>query len=392
MAIGKLLEYKEHLFNNIYKRSKLQENHDQAGLALTKLKGYLKYDTRWEYDGDGEPYLIDNVNEPPLYTIQWTAKESGSHLGVYSVEVAEDDDWDSTVVYNFSDVRSTYQKIEDIMRPFSIFNEGKVFPFANSIRISSEQDDYEPTFINKVKYYPFSIEDDGKKYYFDEHGNSVKHIWNAICFGTKEEALDFGNEHLIFGELDVEEVTKTEQVLDSFNEGIDDFPKSNRAMWRFAKRKHDDTKATRKYSGAPYFVHPESVAQIIQAYGGDRALVNCGLAHDLIEDAGVTIEDLAEKFGKKVALIVDELTNDNREISKLGKEAYMSRKLENLSDEALFCKLADQMYNLLDYPNETQAKRILKNLLFIKDRPKKGHIKDIYDDTLNTAFYVCSKF
>ena len=55
---------------------------------------------------------------------------------------------------------------------------------------------------------------DGEKYYFDKHGNSVKHIWNAISFGTKEEALDFGNEHLIFGELNVEEVTKTEQVLD----------------------------------------------------------------------------------------------------------------------------------------------------------------------------------
>lgn len=108
-------ESKEQLFDNIYKRSKLQENHDQAGRALTKLKGYLKYDTRWEYDGDGEPYFVDNVNEPPLYTVQWTAKESGSHLGFYSVEVAEDDDWDSTVVYNFSDVRSTYQKIEDVV-------------------------------------------------------------------------------------------------------------------------------------------------------------------------------------------------------------------------------------------------------------------------------------
>jgi (p)ppGpp synthase/HD superfamily hydrolase len=163
-------------------------------------------------------------------------------------------------------------------------------------------------------------------------------------------------------------------------------------MWRFAKRKHDDTKATRKYSGAPYFVHPESVAQIIQAYGGDKTLVNCGLAHDLMEDAGVTIEDLAEKFGEKVAFIVEELTNDNREILKLGKENYMNKKLENLSDEALFVKLADNLYNLLDHANESQAKRILKNLLFIKDRNKKGRIKDIYDDALNTAFYVCSKF
>lgn len=177
-----------------------------------------------------------------------------------------------------------------------------------------------------------------------------------------------------------------------YNEALADFAPENRQMWRFAKRRHDDTKATRKYSGAPYFVHPESVAQIIQAYGGDKTLVDCGLGHDLMEDAGVTIEDLAEKFGEKVALIVDELTNDTREILKLGKEDYMNKKLENLSDEALFVKLADNLYNLLDHSTESQAKRILKNLLFIKDRPKKGRVKDIYDDTLNTAFYVCSKF
>lgn len=94
-----------------------------AGYALTKLKGYLKFDTRWEYDGDGEPYLVDNENEPPLYTVQWTAKESGSHQGFYSVEVEQDGEWDSTV-YNFSDVRSTYEKIEDVMKSSKLL-EGK---------------------------------------------------------------------------------------------------------------------------------------------------------------------------------------------------------------------------------------------------------------------------
>lgn len=94
-----------------------------AGYALTKLKGYLNFNIRWEYDGDGEPYLVDNENEPPLYTVQWTAKESGSHQGYYSVEVEQDGDWDSTV-YNFSDARSAYQKIEDVMKSSKLL-EGK---------------------------------------------------------------------------------------------------------------------------------------------------------------------------------------------------------------------------------------------------------------------------
>lgn len=375
------IEDKKQLFNSIYTRG-LRENYNKAAYALTKLKSLLKFDTRWEYDGDGEPYLVDNENESPLYTVQWTGIESGVHPGYYSVEVEQDGEWDSTI-YNFSDERSAYEKIEDIMRQSFALLERMCEAIETEERI---QENTSNGFL-ACCYDPESYYEETN--YVDKDGELKCNSSGCEVFATEEEAEEWADDNRPYGWVSF---AMPAGCGPSLKEAIEDFPKSNRAMYRFAKRKHDDTKATRKYSGAPYFVHPESVAQIIQAYGGDKTLVNCGLAHDLVEDAGVTIEDLAEKFGKKVALIVDELTNDNREISKLGKEAYMSRKLENLSDEALFCKLADQLYNLLDHANESQAKRILKNLLFIKDRPKKGRIKDIYDDTLNTAFYVCSKF
>lgn len=348
-------------------------DHKEEGFALTKLKGYLRYDTRWEYAGDGEPYLVDNENDPPLYTVQWTGIESGSNKGYYSVEVEQDGEWDSTV-YNFSDVRSTYEKIDDIMRPSPALTEGRAFPHSSGFGLSLyDDDDYEPTIINKVKYYPFSIEDDGEKCYFDKHGNSVKHIWNAICFGTKEDALDFGNKHLIFGELDVEEVTKTEQVLDEskvdlFNsllEAIDDFPKNTRAMYRFAKRKHDDTKAIRKVSKEPYWVHPEGVAKIVMEHGGNDVEIKAAFAHDTMEDAGVDYDDMEEKFGEKVASIVKEVTNDKYEIARVGKEKYISEELCRLSPEALTVKLADMLYNMKDSPTESNYERMRKNIAFL---------------------------
>ena len=43
-------------------------------------------------------------------------------------------------------------------------------------------------------------------------------------------------------------------------ESIYDFDSQNRPMYRFAKKKHDDTGAIRKHSGDPYWVHPEGVA------------------------------------------------------------------------------------------------------------------------------------
>ena len=348
--------------------------HKEVGYALTKLKGYLRYDTRWEYDDD-VPYLVDNENTEPMYTVNYIGPESKRHPNSYAVNVRVNKDgaWTWTTRF-FSDVRSTYEKIEDVMRSSSALIEGRAFPHSNGFGLSLyDDDDYEPTIISKIKYYPFSIEDDDEKYYFDEHGNSVKHIWNAIYFGTKEEALDFGNKYLIFGELDVEEVTKTEQVLDEskvdlFNsllEAIDDFPKNTRAMYRFAKRKHDDTKAIRKVSKEPYWVHPEGVAKIVMEHGGSDVEIKAAMAHDTMEDAGVDYDDMEEKFGEKVASIVKEVTSDKYEIAKVGKEKYISEELCRLSPEALTVKLADMLYNMKDSPTERNYERMRKNIAFL---------------------------
>lgn len=257
---------------------------------------------------------------------------------------------------------------------FGCLLEARAFPHSSGFGLSLyDDDDYEPTIINKVKYYPFSIEDDDEKYYFDKHGNSVKHIWNAICFRTKEEALDFGNEHLIFGELDVEEVTKTEQVLDEskvdlFNsllEAVEDFPKNTRAMYRFARRRHNDTGAVRKVSGQPYWVHPEGVAKIVMDHGGSDTEIKAAFCHDVLEDTGDSYEDLEEKFGEKVASIVKEVTNDKFEIARIGKEKYISEELCRLSPEALTVKLADMLYNMKDSPTESNYERMRKNIAFL---------------------------
>lgn len=277
-------------------------------------------------------------------------------------------------IESFSDKDTLTTEKRNVANDLFKMFEARAFPHASGFGLSLyDDDDYEPTMINKVKYYPFSVEDDGEKYYFDKHGNSVKHIWNAISFGTREEALDFGNEHLIFGELDVEEVTKTEQVLDEskvdlFNsllEAVEDFPKNTRAMYRFARRRHNDTGAVRKVSGQPYWVHPEGVAKIVMEHGGSDTEIKAAFCHDVLEDTGDSYEDLEEKFGEKVASIVKEVTNDKFEIARIGKEKYISDELCRLSPEALTVKLADMLYNMKDSPTESNYERMRKNIAFL---------------------------
>lgn len=156
-----------------------------------------------------------------------------------------------------------------------------------------------------------------------------------------------------------------ELLVQEFFESVYDFPQNDRPMYRFAKRKHDDTGAKRKGSGEPYFVHPEAVAKIVIAYGGSDTEIKAALAHDTMEDTGATFEDITEKFGIEVASIVKELTNDTFKIYKIGKEAYMNEKLVSLSKEALFVKLADILHNSTDNCRKDQLERMKTNIDYL---------------------------
>lgn len=154
-------------------------------------------------------------------------------------------------------------------------------------------------------------------------------------------------------------------LFDCLLEAIEDFPKSTHQMYRFARRRHNDTGAIRKVSKEPYWVHPEGVAKIVMEHGGSDIEIKAAMAHDTMEDAGVSYDDMVEKFGEEVASIVKEVTNDKDEIAKIGKERYISEELCRLSPEALTVKLADMLYNMKDSPSEKNYERMRKNVAFL---------------------------
>ncbi|WP_199032798.1 HD domain-containing protein, partial [Ralstonia sp. ASV6] len=74
-----------------------------------------------------------------------------------------------------------------------------------------------------------------------------------------------------------------------------------------------------RQSGEPYITHPVAVAEICAGWKLDVQSIMAALLHDVIEDQGVTKSELAEKFGPKVAELVDGLT-------KLDKLEFQSRE------------------------------------------------------------------
>lgn len=138
-----------------------------------------------------------------------------------------------------------------------------------------------------------------------------------------------------------------------------------RYAYDFAKRKHDDTGAVRKGSGQPYFVHPEMVAEVVAAYGGTATEIEAALLHDTLEDTDTTAEELEAIYGPTVAQIVEEVTNFQPEVDRLGKEEYINQELLELSPSALLVKAADCLVNSLDRPKPGQAERIARNFAYL---------------------------
>lgn len=118
---------------------------------------------------------------------------------------------------------------------------------------------------------------------------------------------------------------------------------------QFAAKKHAGQK--RKDNNVPYIVHPMCVAAIVyevkKSTNINFILAIC-ILHDVVEDCGVTLKEIAKRFGHHVAGCVDELTTDKAECERLGKAEYLTRKMVKMSSYSLCVKLADRLHNLRD--------------------------------------------
>ena len=62
--------------------------------------------------------------------------------------------------------------------------------------------------------------------------------------------------------------------------------------------------AVRKGSNIPYMTHPAETAVIVAMMTEDEEVITAALLHDVIEDAGITEEEIKDKFGARVASLV----------------------------------------------------------------------------------------
>jgi len=122
-----------------------------------------------------------------------------------------------------------------------------------------------------------------------------------------------------------------------------------REAWQFAVEAHANQ---RRASGEPYVSHPLAVARLVVEYFGlDAEAVQAALLHDVPEDTDYSVSDIEEKFGPRVASLVDGVTK----LSTFGGRTHQEQQAENIRKMLLamaddirvvLIKLVDRLHNM----------------------------------------------
>lgn len=114
----------------------------------------------------------------------------------------------------------------------------------------------------------------------------------------------------------------------------------------YAAEKHAAQKR-KGAAGEPYINHLIEVAHLVSTALAepDANLIAAALLHDVVEDTGVTGDEVAERFGPDVAALVAEVTDD-KSLPKAERKRLQVENAPRKSPRAQMIKLADKTSNL----------------------------------------------
>ncbi|MDD4088973.1 MAG: bifunctional (p)ppGpp synthetase/guanosine-3',5'-bis(diphosphate) 3'-pyrophosphohydrolase, partial [Tissierellia bacterium] len=138
--------------------------------------------------------------------------------------------------------------------------------------------------------------------------------------------------------------------------------------YNYAEMAHSN--AQTRFSGERYFVHPYNVALILTDLHMDVQTICAGLLHDVVEDTGISFNEIKREFGEEIANMVDGVTK----LSKVKYRNKEERQAESLRKmiiamskdiRVVIIKLADRLHNIrtLQYmPQEKQYQKAMETI------------------------------
>jgi (p)ppGpp synthase/HD superfamily hydrolase len=157
-----------------------------------------------------------------------------------------------------------------------------------------------------------------------------------------------------------------------------DFYLINKAIY-WARKYHGDQK---RKSGEPYYSHPLEVAYMVSNYNLKTDVIVASILHDIVEDTEVTVEMIHGTFGQRIAEMVDRLTRDRPNGTKLSVEDILYNNYIKNDIEVILIKCIDRVHNMqtikfkdLDKQEKTSIET-LKNFLILSESMEWAEISE----------------
>lgn len=106
----------------------------------------------------------------------------------------------------------------------------------------------------------------------------------------------------------------------------------------------------RKYDETPYVAHLLSVCALVLEHKGTEDDAIAALLHDAVEDINVTMPQIEQRFGLKVAEIVSVLSEDKSNVNWLARKLnYIDKIVAEDSYSVALVATCDKLHNMRSY-------------------------------------------
>ena len=125
---------------------------------------------------------------------------------------------------------------------------------------------------------------------------------------------------------------------------------------KLAVEAHSGTE--RRCKGYPYIIHPMEAVAIVATMTNDQEMLAAAILHDVVEDTDVTLEQIRDEFGDRVATLVQHETapdDENltwREKKSIQVEQLAAAPIDSMQGIALdYRQVGDAVWSRFHAPN-----------------------------------------
>jgi len=113
----------------------------------------------------------------------------------------------------------------------------------------------------------------------------------------------------------------------------------------FAVQAHAGTE--RRGKGFPYIVHPLEAMAIVATMTSDQEVLAAAVLHDVVEDTDITLDDIRDRFGERVARLVDSESDVlDKDLDWRDRKEVALERLSSASREEKIVALGDKLSNM----------------------------------------------